>query len=608
MNKPIKIEGTWELPFTRAEVWPLLSRTDWLTQSLGLPSAARCARPLPNGGVAVFGQGRFAGLRLQWEEVPLDWLEEEFFRGQWLFTKGPFAEAEFGLELRDKSPGEIWVRATATVKPRVAWGGWLAEVVLAPKLTKGFKRVIQQVTEALQARKPVAWPRLRRASVDETALQAALQPLLERGFAADLAARLGSSIREAADVELTAIRPLALARQWNQEPWEVVRLCLHGARCGLLELSWRILCPACRLPRTEPVRTLAQLPGSLTCELCQVSHDGEFDRSVELTFTVATAIRERPASALELPHPANQPHIGSQVLLAPGQRRAWRIPPLTQRMRLRSPQVKEPVTLSPDEAPTQVLQPVILCEPDAFKVRMEYGRLPDYAVQVLNPNDYPVLLILERLEWSADILSAAQVTAWQEFRDLFPAETVAAKKHFTVGAQAVLVTSLYGHGAPGHRLDDAAIFRTVQMLAAVFKEILRQRHGGLVRVDGDTFLAVFGRPEDALAAARLAHERLPEADPHPGLQARLALRSALHVGPCLVVNANDRLDYTGATIRLAAALVETCPVNELVMTDAFLRRIEAAAAGSALTPAPVAAEAKVRGFDQIQKVWRLAMK
>jgi len=270
--------------------------------------------------------------------------------------------------------------------------------------------------------------------------------------------------------------------------------------------------------------------------------------------------------------------------------------------------VKAPVTLSPDEAPTQVLQPVILCEPDAFKVRMEYGRLPDYAVQVLNPNDYAVLLILERLEWSTDILTAAQATAWQEFRDLFPAETVAAKRHFTVGTQAVSVTSLYGHNAPGQRLDDAAIFRAVQMLAAVFKEILRQHHGGLVRVDGDTFLAVFGQPEDALAAARLAHERLPEADPNPVVQARLALRSALHVGPCLVVNANDRLDYTGAIVRLAAALVETCPANHMVMTDAFFGRIEAAGAGPTLVPSPVAAEAKPRGFDHIQKVWRLAMK
>lgn len=270
-----------------------------------------------------------------------------------------------------------------------------------------------RVTRALGENKSVACPKALRSRLDEGSLRTGLTQLAEQGCSPELLARLEDFVREAADAEVLAARPLALARVWAFEPQEVVRLFLHSTRGGLFELNWRVLCPACRLPCVCDVRTLAEVPEAVTCEYCRVAHAAEFDRTVELAFAVNPAVRRCPAGPNLLPTPGNQPHIASQALLAPGERRAWRIPPLIHPMRLRSPQVKEPVKLTPDDAPTRVLQPVILCEPDAFKVRLEYGQFPDYALQVLNPTAQPVLLILERLEWSEDILTAAQVRAAQ---------------------------------------------------------------------------------------------------------------------------------------------------------------------------------------------------
>src|SRR5206468_12379649 len=102
MNEPVKIESSFEVPFSRAELWPALSRVDWMQESLGLPPVAHSLRALPTGGVELFGKGRFLGLRLGWQELPFEWLEEEFFRGHWLFDEGPFAEALFGMEFRSK--------------------------------------------------------------------------------------------------------------------------------------------------------------------------------------------------------------------------------------------------------------------------------------------------------------------------------------------------------------------------------------------------------------------------------------------------------------------------------------------------------------------------
>ena len=78
------------------------------------------------------------------------------------------------------------------------------------------------------------------------------------------------------------------------------------------------------------------------------------------------------------------------------------------RYRLRSPQVKEPVNLEAKEGPLPVFQPVILCRPDRFEVRFEYGQAQESVAQVFNPNEFAVQIILERPEWSDDILTAVQ--------------------------------------------------------------------------------------------------------------------------------------------------------------------------------------------------------
>ena len=61
---------------------------------------------------------------------------------------------------------------------------------------------------------------------------------------------------------------------------------------------------------------------------------------------------------------------------------------------------------------------------------------------------------------------------------------------------------------------------------------------------------------------------------NPSLIPELILKSALHVGPCLAVNANDRLDYFGTTVNLAARLVDYSHGGELAVSDEIFLRAE----------------------------------
>jgi class 3 adenylate cyclase len=87
----------------------------------------------------------------------------------------------------------------------------------------------------------------------------------------------------------------------------------------------------------------------------------------------------------------------------------------------------------------------------------------------------------------------------------------------------------------------------------------------------------------------------------------LWLKIGLHQGPCIVVNLNDRLDYFGSTVNIAARLPGFSQGGELVFTEEinddpevqqFLAENSKLGALSPFTD-------HVKGFDEPFRMWRL---
>ena len=228
-----------------------------------------------------------------------------------------------------------------------------------------------------------------------------------------------------------------------------------------------------------------------------------------------------------------------------------------------------------------------------------------YAAHVFNPNKFPVQLILEKMEWSEDILTAARVTNWQEFRDLFAAEIISPHEQITVGSQVVLFTDLSGSTAMYNRVGDAPAYVLVRNHFAILTQAVQEHHGGIVKTIGDAVMAVFSQVGDALEAVREMHEKLPAANPNPSAEGRLSLKSSLHLGPCLAVNANDKLDFFGTTINLAARMVTCCKGGDLTLSDELYQRSETANFLRAIGKIAVPSEVAFRGFEKPHKVWRV---
>src|SRR6266404_3833134 len=115
------------------------------------------------------------------------------------------------------------------------------------------------------------------------------------------------------------------------------------------------------------------------------------------------------------------------------------------------------------------------------------------------------------------------------------------------------------------QIGDATAFGRVMSHFDILKQVIADEDGALVKTIGDAVMAVFRSPAGAVRAMLQAQQRL--ADPPEGMQP-LSLKAGLHTGPCIAVTLNDRLDYFGSTVNMAARLEAQSTGDDVVVSTA----------------------------------------
>jgi class 3 adenylate cyclase len=178
------------------------------------------------------------------------------------------------------------------------------------------------------------------------------------------------------------------------------------------------------------------------------------------------------------------------------------------------------------------------------------------------------LFVLERLVWSDQAATAAEVTALQLFRDLFSTEALRPGAQISVGTLTVVFTDLRGSTNLYREIGDAPAFGVVLDHFDILKQVVSDESGAIVKTLGDSVMAVFRRPVNALRAMLRAQERL--IDPPSGMRP-LLLKAGINSGSSIAVNLNDRLDYFGTTVNLAARLADLSSGNDVVIAPSVLQ-------------------------------------
>jgi class 3 adenylate cyclase len=207
------------------------------------------------------------------------------------------------------------------------------------------------------------------------------------------------------------------------------------------------------------------------------------------------------------------------------------------------------------------------------------------------------VVVVESRHWVEDALSAHRVTTLQAFRDLFSGEVLRPGDEVAIAQIALLFTDLSGSTALYERVGDAAAYTLVREHYAFLTRLVRAHDGAVVKTIGDAVMAAFAEPADAVHAALAAQAGA-------GAMAAGALKIGLHAGPCIAVTLNDRLDYFGSMVNLAARLQGLAGSGEVVLSAALAADPGVGAVLAALAPG-VPETASVRGVKRPVDVLRL---
>ncbi|MEX2629809.1 MAG: adenylate/guanylate cyclase domain-containing protein [Tistlia sp.] len=591
-------EWVWRFEAPAEAVWRVLADTARFNEAAGLPKQTIRETPQPDGTVLAEATARQGPFRLAWRELPVNWVAGSWFEHCRVFTRGPLARLCARFRLTPEPDGGCLGHYRLEAEPAGAFGRLLLGTLFFKAAGESFTRLALQADRFAQGASdrefdyrapPVAPATRRRVGQMVEAIEAS-------GHGHGLARRLADFLLEAQEVDLARLRPLALARRWQLPERQAIELCLQATRTGLLELSWDLLCPRCRVAKAA-AGSLDRLPDGAHCDSCNIDYGRDFSRNVELSFRPAEAVRPIQFGEYCLLGPMSTPHIRLHVTLPAGATRrvAASLAPGPYRLRSQEKGPERDLELAAGAG----FPAVILGEES-----VETGApAPAGTVELVNATPWPRTFVIEDRRWVAEALTADRVTALQAFRDLFAEQVLRPGDEVSVRRITLMFTDLAASTALYGRIGDARAYHLVREHFALLGALVRAHEGALVKTIGDAIMAAFADPAQALAAARAAQESIAgfnERNP----DGPILLKVGLHTGPCIAVTLNERLDYFGGTVNLAARLQGESRGGEIVLSETLAAE---PAVAEALAGLPVARESvRLKGFEAPVGILRIA--
>jgi class 3 adenylate cyclase len=429
------------------------------------------------------------------------------------------------------------------------------------------------------------------------------------------------------DHELNRINVLDFSTRRGLDEERVISAFLHASRLGLFDLTWNVLCPGCGgvLDAHSTLKSLRR--DDYHCGLCACGYEASVDEQVEVAFTVSPRIRRIAAhdpNTLPLWEYFRQVFwssgvdfneesfaaLSNDVVLDALELPAGEKAVLSLQLPPQFIIVFEPVTHSAQFIDVQG-------EPTRERQQLSliYNKTPTPTGGTVTLRPGPLRLALEN---QADVrvlpsvfiaadalhhligkrkpfLTAKRMLTNQTFRDVFKADNLNIDQRLKITSLTFLFTDLKGSTALYERVGDLAAFDLVRAHFHALLEIISSEKGAVVKTIGDAVMATFIRPEHAIVAGLRMRAAMDVLNAQRGTQ-DLVVKIGIHEGPCLAVMLNERQDYFGQTVNIAARVQSlstsqemhiTGPINDAPAVAAILRR-------EAITP--IQKQAALRGI------------
>ena len=441
-------------------------------------------------------------------------------------------------------------------------------------------------------------------------------------------------VRDAPDHALSRVNAVDFATKACLDQERAIAAFLHAARLGIFELSWNVLCPGCGgvLDTSTTLKSVNR--EEYDCAMCATEYRPTLDEMVEVTFTVSRRVRRIAAhnphelplaeyfrqvfwgSGFDVPEDFEQ--VFEEVTLD-----AIELPPGEKAlMSLQLPAefviVMDPVThgtqfLDVKGEPTRERQNLSLV---FDKVRAPTGtttmRPGPLRLSLENRTDTRLLPGLwiagdklhELLGRRRPFLTAKRLLTNQVFRDLYGADTIDVDQRLKITSLTFLFTDLKGSTELYERVGDLVAFDLVRVHFRVLNEIVAAEAGAVVKTIGDAVMATFPTPDRAVAAALRMREAMHALNDDRSRE-NLLLKIGIHEGPCLAVVLNDRQDYFGTTVNIAARVQALADSRTILATGAVVTHPQASSLLKTNGLKPISQHRALRGIADEVAVYEI---
>jgi class 3 adenylate cyclase len=501
--------------------------------------------------------------------------------------------------------------------------------------------------------------------LNENLLDSTLAKLEQvRTWSPRVISKLETFIRTADDGALFRVDPVHYAVEKGLAESEAIDLFLHGAKLGLFEMEWHMVCACCGHV-FQNLRGMSDLHAHFICNICRMENTITLDDFIQVAFTISPTIRSlvyhspagleaydylfhyQLAKGLDR-YPlkvSNESYLDQATkavaYLEPGSELdlTWEATPGLVYV---GDVIKGVVATlyvyeaTPDAAPDGH---------QTFAIRFEAGSaigitppLPAHRQEIPGPvdnkvfefsqfasipsgpltvhlfNPSPKRVLLWAVNLPADVgqtwvafqpfLSGKRLLNTQTFRTLFRTETIATDEGLDVRDITFLFTDLKGSTALYDQLGDLQAYHLVRQHFDALTQVINQHAGAVVKTIGDAVMATFLSPVDAVQAALDMLGRIDEFN--HGRAEPLILKVGLHRGHSIVVSLNDRLDYFGQTVNIASRVQGLAEAHEIYLSQDVYASPEVTncLADYKITPGQVT----VKGVSEALQVYKVKLR
>jgi len=138
----------------------------------------------------------------------------------------------------------------------------------------------------------------------------------------------------------------------------------------------------------------------------------------------------------------------------------------------------------------------------------------------------------------------------------------------------------------------------------VLLEIIASEKGAVVKTIGDAVMATFVRPEHAVIAGLKMRAAMDALNAERG-NADLVVKIGIHEGPCLAVMLNERQDYFGQTVNIAARVQSLSTSQEIHITEPVIDAPGVAGILEKQAIKPIQKHAALRGIADKMVVYEI---